>query len=147
MPGNRGVAYKGPGKVEVVDLEYPELMLKDGPGVNPANVGRQVPHGAILKSVSTNICCSDQHMVRGRARAPAGVVLGHEITGEGRRGGTRCGIHRTGDLCLLPFNIAERKQRRERSNRRGSRSQRTVLTKHSGALSIHAHDALRQAPS
>ena len=42
----------------------------------------QVPHGAILKIVSTNICGSDQHMVRGRTTAPAGLILGHEITGE-----------------------------------------------------------------
>ena len=40
------VAYMGPGKVEITDLDYPELVLKDGPGVNPANVGRKVPHGA-----------------------------------------------------------------------------------------------------
>jgi glutathione-independent formaldehyde dehydrogenase len=40
MSGNRGVVYTGPGKVEIADLDYPEFMLKDGPGVNPANVGR-----------------------------------------------------------------------------------------------------------
>jgi threonine dehydrogenase-like Zn-dependent dehydrogenase len=36
----------------------------------------------ILKVLSTNICGSDQHMVRGRTTAPSGLVLGHEITGE-----------------------------------------------------------------
>jgi hypothetical protein len=30
MPGNRGVAYMGPGKVEITDLNYPEFMLKTG---------------------------------------------------------------------------------------------------------------------
>jgi hypothetical protein len=39
MADNRGVAYMGPGKVEVHDIDFPELELKDGPGVNPANVG------------------------------------------------------------------------------------------------------------
>lgn len=39
-------------------------------------------HGVILKVVATNICGSDQHMVRGRTTAPSGLVLGHEITGE-----------------------------------------------------------------
>ena len=106
MAGNRGVAYMGPGKVEVVDLEYPELTLKDGPGVNPANVGRKVPHGAILKCVSTNICGSDQHMVRGRTTAPAGLVLGHEITGEVVEVGPDVEFIKTGDLCSVPFNIA-----------------------------------------
>lgn len=47
MAGNKAVAYVGPGKVEVLDTDYPTLELRDGPGVNPANVGRKVPHGAI----------------------------------------------------------------------------------------------------
>ena len=29
-----GVAYMGPGKVEVHDTDYPTLELRDGPGVN-----------------------------------------------------------------------------------------------------------------
>jgi threonine dehydrogenase-like Zn-dependent dehydrogenase len=33
-------------------------------GVNPANVGRKVPHGAILKYAATCICGSDQHMAQ-----------------------------------------------------------------------------------
>jgi glutathione-independent formaldehyde dehydrogenase len=80
MADNRGVAYMGTGKVEVHDIDFPTFELKDGPGVNPANVGREVPHGAILRCVSTNICGSDQHMVRGRTTAPEGLILGHEIT-------------------------------------------------------------------
>ena len=71
-----GLHTLGPGKVEVHDTDYPPLELRDGPGANPANVGRKVPHGAILKCVATNICGSDQHMVRGRTTAPAGLVLG-----------------------------------------------------------------------
>ncbi|MFP5373183.1 MAG: formaldehyde dehydrogenase, glutathione-independent, partial [Actinomycetes bacterium] len=41
MAGNKGVAYVGPGKVEVQDIPYPKLELQDGPGVNPANIGRK----------------------------------------------------------------------------------------------------------
>ncbi len=106
MAGNRAVAYKGPGVVEVVDTEYPEFELKDGPGVNPANVGRKVPHGAILRTVSTNICGSDQHMVRGRTTAPEGLILGHEITGEVVEVGTDVEFVKVGDICSVPFNIA-----------------------------------------
>ena len=106
MSGNRAVAYKGPGEVEVVDTDYPEFELKDGPGVNPANVGRKVPHGAILKTVSTNICGSDQHMVRGRTTAPAGLVLGHEITGEVVEVGPDVEFVKVGDIVSVPFNIA-----------------------------------------
>jgi threonine dehydrogenase-like Zn-dependent dehydrogenase len=37
--------------------------------------GRKINHAVILKIVSTNICGSDQHMVRGRTSAPAGPRL------------------------------------------------------------------------
>lgn len=106
MAENRGVAYAGPGRVEVVDMDYPTFELKDGPGVNPANVGRPVRHGAILKTVATNICGSDQHMVRGRTTAPEGLVLGHEITGEVVETGPDVEFIKVGDLVSVPFNIA-----------------------------------------
>jgi glutathione-independent formaldehyde dehydrogenase len=106
MAGNRAVAYKGPGVVEVIDIDYPTFELKDGPGVNPANVGRKVPHGAILKTVATNICGSDQHMVRGRTTAPADLVLGHEITGEVVEVGPGVEFIKVGDIVSVPFNIS-----------------------------------------
>jgi glutathione-independent formaldehyde dehydrogenase len=106
MADNRGVAYMGPGEVAVQDIDFPTFELKDGPGVNPANVGRKVPHGAILRIVSTNICGSDQHMVRGRTTAPEGLILGHEITGEVIECGPGVEFIKEGDLCSVPFNIA-----------------------------------------
>ncbi|WP_424535729.1 formaldehyde dehydrogenase, glutathione-independent [Sphaerisporangium viridialbum] len=106
MPGNKAVAYRGPGRVEVEDIGYPEFELKDGPGVNPANVGRKVPHGAIVKAVATNICGSDQHMVRGRTTAPKGLILGHEITGEVVELGPDVEFVKVGDLVSVPFNIS-----------------------------------------
>src|SRR4051794_10271936 len=106
MADNRGVAYMGPGKVEVQDIAYPTFELQDGPGVNPANVGRALPHAAILRIVATNICGSDQHMVRGRTTAPEGLILGHEITGEGIETGPGVEFIKTGDLVSVPFNIA-----------------------------------------
>jgi glutathione-independent formaldehyde dehydrogenase len=106
MAENRGVAYMGPGTVEVQDIDFPSFELKDGPGVNPANVGRKLPHGAILRIVSTNICGSDQHMVRGRTTAPEGLILGHEITGEVIEAGPGVEFIKEGDLCSVPFNIA-----------------------------------------
>ena len=106
MAGNRAVAYKGPGKVEVIDTPYPDFELHDGPGVNPANVGRRVDHGVILKTVSTNICGSDQHMVRGRTTAPKDLVLGHEITGEVVETGRDVEFIKKGDICSVPFNIS-----------------------------------------
>jgi glutathione-independent formaldehyde dehydrogenase len=106
MADNRGVAYMGPGKVEIHDTDFPTFELQDGPGVNPANVGRKLPHAAILKVVSTNICGSDQHMVRGRTTAPEGLILGHEITGEVIDIGPGVEFIKEGDLCSVPFNIA-----------------------------------------
>ncbi|MHA7181464.1 formaldehyde dehydrogenase, glutathione-independent [Arthrobacter sp. MDB2-24] len=106
MSGNRAVAYKGPGKVEVIDTDYPTFELKDGPGVNPANIGRKLNHGVILKTVTTNICGSDQHMVRGRTTAPSDLVLGHEITGEVVEVGPDVEFIKKGDICSVPFNIA-----------------------------------------
>jgi glutathione-independent formaldehyde dehydrogenase len=106
MADNRGVAYIEPGKVEVQNIDFPELELKDGPGVHPENVGRKTPHGVILRIVSTNICGSDQHMVRGRTTAPEGLILGHEITGEVIEAGPDVEFIKEGDLCSVPFNIA-----------------------------------------
>jgi glutathione-independent formaldehyde dehydrogenase len=96
MPENRGVAYMGPGKVEVQDIAYPELALGS----------RKTEHGAILKIVATNICGSDQHMVRGRTTAPEGLILGHEITGEVIETGRDVEFVKVGDLVSVPFNIA-----------------------------------------
>ena len=101
----KAVAYIEPMKVEIQDIEYPGLELKDGPGVHPANVGRQTPHGVILKLVATNICGSDQHMVRGRTTAPPGLILGHEITGEVVECGRDVEFIKVGDLVSVPFNI------------------------------------------
>jgi glutathione-independent formaldehyde dehydrogenase len=106
MADNRGVAYMGAGKVEVQDIAFPDFELKDGPGVNPANVGRKLPHAAILRVVATNICGSDQHMVRGRTTAPKGLILGHEITGEVIEVGPGVEFIKKGDLCSVPFNIS-----------------------------------------
>jgi glutathione-independent formaldehyde dehydrogenase len=97
MAGNRGVVYLGPGKVEVQSIDYPKLQ-------NPN--GRKAEHGVILKVVSTNICGSDQHMVRGRTTAPTGLVLGHEITGEVVEAGGDVEFIKVGDLCSVPFNVA-----------------------------------------
>ncbi len=98
MAGNRCVVYMGPGNVEVHDIGYPELALPEQ--------NRKCEHGVILRVVSTNICGSDQHMVRGRTTAPHGQTLGHEITGEVIEVGRDVEFIKKGDLCSVPFNIA-----------------------------------------
>ncbi len=97
MASNHGVVYLGPNHVEVQSIDYPKLE-------NPA--GKKIEHAVILKVVSTNICGSDQHMVRGRTTAPAGLVLGHEITGEIIEKGRDVEYLEIGDLVTVPFNVA-----------------------------------------
>src|SRR5579863_2359266 len=96
MASNRGVAYIKPGTVEIQSIDFPKLELGS----------RKCEHGVILKIVSTNICGSDQHMVRGRTTAPHGLILGHEITGEVLEAGRDVEFIKVGDLCSVPFNIA-----------------------------------------
>jgi glutathione-independent formaldehyde dehydrogenase len=96
MPSNRGLAYMGTGRVEVQSIDYPKLELGERP----------CQHGVILRIVATNICGSDQHMVRGRTTAPEGLILGHEITGEVIEAGRDVEFIRVGDLVSVPFNIA-----------------------------------------
>jgi glutathione-independent formaldehyde dehydrogenase len=96
MASNRGVAYIEPGKVEVQSIDFPKLALGN----------RKCEHGVILKIISTNICGSDQHMVRGRTTAPKGLILGHEITGEVAECGRDVEFIKKGDIVSVPFNIA-----------------------------------------
>jgi glutathione-independent formaldehyde dehydrogenase len=95
---NRGVAYIKPGEVKVESIDFPKLF-------DPARK-KKIEHGVILKIISTNICGSDQHMVRGRTTAPAGLVLGHEITGEVIETGRDVEFIKKGDIVSVPFNIA-----------------------------------------
>jgi glutathione-independent formaldehyde dehydrogenase len=97
MAENRGVVFLGQNKVEVQSIDFPRMQ-------NPA--GKKINHGVILKVVATNICGSDQHMVRGRTTAPTGMVLGHEITGEIIETGSDVEYLKVGDLVTVPFNVA-----------------------------------------
>jgi glutathione-independent formaldehyde dehydrogenase len=97
MASNRGVAYLGPGKVEVQSIDYPKFVAPNG---------KSIEHAVILKVVCTNICGSDQHMVRGRTTAPKGLILGHEITGEIIEKGKDVENLNVGDLVTVPFNVA-----------------------------------------
>ncbi|WP_330208345.1 MULTISPECIES: formaldehyde dehydrogenase, glutathione-independent [unclassified Pseudomonas] len=94
---NRGVVYRGAGEVDVQSIDYPKMQ-------DPR--GRKIEHAVILKVLSTNICGSDQHMVRGRTTANVGLVLGHEITGEVIEKGSGVEFLQIGDVVSVPFNVA-----------------------------------------
>ena len=129
MASNRGVAYMKPGEVEIQSIDYPKLALGS----------RKCEHGVILKIVSTNICGSDQHMVRGRTTAPPGIILGHEITGEVIEAGRDVEFLKVGDLVSVPFNIACGRCRncKERATEFASMSTRHGLERHT-VMSIWA---------
>ncbi|WP_050460950.1 formaldehyde dehydrogenase, glutathione-independent [Herbaspirillum autotrophicum] len=97
MAENRGVVYVRQGEVEVQAIPFPKLEAPNG---------KKIEHGVILKVITTNICGSDQHMVRGRTTAPSGLVLGHEITGEVIEAGRDVETLKKGDLVSVPFNVA-----------------------------------------
>jgi glutathione-independent formaldehyde dehydrogenase len=105
MSGNRVVVYQGPGKVSVETIDYPKLELPEDV-VSGLGIKKAAPHAVVLKLVSTNICGSDQHMVRGRTTAPVGQTLGHEITGEVVEAGDDVLFVKEGDIGSVPFNIA-----------------------------------------
>jgi glutathione-independent formaldehyde dehydrogenase len=105
MADNRIVVYKGPGEVAVEDTEYPKLEVPDEVA-SAMGMTTEAPHGVILEIVSTNICGSDQHMVRGRTTAPVGQTLGHEITGKVIEKGNDVQFIDVDDICSVPFNIA-----------------------------------------
>jgi glutathione-independent formaldehyde dehydrogenase len=98
MATNRGVAYIKQGVVEAQSIDFPKMV--------DATNGKQIDHGVILKIICTNICGSDQHMVRGRTTAPSGLILGHEITGEVIEAGRDVLFIKKGDIVSVPFNIA-----------------------------------------
>lgn len=98
MPANRGVVYISPKKLEVQDLDFPELV--------DATNGNKIEHGVVLKVIATNICGSDQHIYRGRFPVPSGEQLGHEVTGEVVEIGRDVLFLNKGDLVSVPFNVA-----------------------------------------
>lgn len=102
---NRIVVYKGPGEVAVESIDYPKLEIPTEVA-DHFGITRKAPHAVILKLVATNICGSDQHMVRGRTTAPVGQTLGHEITGEVVEAGEDVLFLKEGDIVSVPFNIA-----------------------------------------
>jgi glutathione-independent formaldehyde dehydrogenase len=103
--GNRIVVYKGPGQVAVETVDYPKLEVPQDVA-SAKGMSRKADHAVILRNVSTNICGSDQHMVRGPTTAPVGQTLGHEITGEVIEKGSDVQFLEVGDICSVPFNIA-----------------------------------------
>lgn len=64
-------------------------------------------HGVIVKILASNICGTDLHMYRGTIAEPhAGLIFGHENTGEIFELGSAVERFKVGDIVSVPFNIA-----------------------------------------
>ena len=107
MTDNRAVTYQGPMKVVVENIDYPTFELKDGPGVNPANVGRKVPHGAILQGRHhQHLRLRPAHGPRPHDR-PGGPGPRTRDHRRGHRDRPRTSSSsRSATSCSVPFNIA-----------------------------------------
>jgi len=102
---NKAAVYKGPGEVAVEEIEYPKLEVPEEVA-SAMGMSKEAPHGVILEVVSSGICSSDQHMVRGQTTTPIGQTLGHEVTGMVVEKGNDVQFIDVGDICSVPFNIA-----------------------------------------
>jgi len=86
--------------VAVEEVPYPTFVVDRGDWK-----GRQCNHGVIIKPITSAICGSDMHMVRGRAGATPGMQLGHEFTGEIVSVGPDVEYLQIGDWVSCPFNV------------------------------------------
>ncbi len=87
----KAVVYKGPGQVEVQEVDDPRI---------------EAPSDVVVKLTSTAICGSDLHMYEGRTAAETGIVFGHENMGVVAEVGPGVTTVREGDRVVLPFNVA-----------------------------------------
>lgn len=98
MPtANRAITFLEPHKMALQEQDYPKLQDPQG---------RKIEHAVILKIVTTNICGSDLHIYNGRFAAPAGMLMGHENTGEVVEVGSHVERVKVGDICSVPFNVS-----------------------------------------
>ncbi|HZZ63665.1 MAG TPA: glutathione-independent formaldehyde dehydrogenase [Roseiarcus sp.] len=87
----KGLVYRGPRQVEIVDVPDPKIEKEtDG----------------LVRITTTNICGSDLHMYEGRTSVEKGKVLGHENLGEVIAVGKAVDRIKVGDWVCLPFNVS-----------------------------------------
>ena len=107
MAGNKAVAYKGPGQVEVQDIDYPTFELKDGPGVNPANVGRKLPpRGDPQDRRDQHLRQRPAHGPRPHDRPARAWSSGTRSPARWSRSGRASSSSRSATSCSVPFNIS-----------------------------------------
>ena len=107
MAGNRGVAYMGPGKVEVQETEYPTFELKDGPGVTPTHVGRECHARRDPQDrLHQHLRLRPAHGARPHDGARGADPGPRDHRRGDREAGRDVEFIKKGDLVSVPFNIA-----------------------------------------
>jgi threonine dehydrogenase-like Zn-dependent dehydrogenase len=75
-------------KKKIMELPIKVRSRINGDRLSKTSFGRsKCEHGVIQKIVASNICGSDQHMVRGRTTAEKGLVLDMKRAGEAQECG------------------------------------------------------------
>ena len=95
MADNRAVVSMGPGRVEVLGVEYPMLALGN----------RKLRHGVVVRVLAAGVCEVDQALVHSPS-APRGMILGHELLGEVVELGRDVEFVKLGDLVSAPCTVA-----------------------------------------
>ena len=108
MADNRGVAYIGPGKVEVQDIDYPKLELQGrARACIPTTSAARLPHGVILQDrLDQHLRLRPAHGPRPHDRARGADPRPRDHR-RGDRGRARTSSSsRRATSCSVPFNIA-----------------------------------------
>jgi glutathione-independent formaldehyde dehydrogenase len=100
---NRTLVATKEGGVRIEERDYSGLVLRSGPGYNPARAGETVTHGVVIKPVTTCICGSDQHLL---GAVPDGTAMGHELTGIVVEAGDAVQFTKVGELVSVAMNTS-----------------------------------------
>ena len=107
MSGNRAVAYKGPGVVEVIDTAYPELRTEGRAGSQPrqrrpqgARTGSSCGPSRPTSAAPTSTWCAAAPPL------PQGWCSGTRSPARSSRAGPDVEFIKIGDIVSVPFNIA-----------------------------------------
>ena len=99
MASNHGVAYLGPGKVEV---QIDRLSRSSSDPVRQGDPSRRHPEGRLARTSAARTST----WFAAAPRPRRGSILGHEITGEVIEKGKDVEFLEIGDLVTVPFNVA-----------------------------------------
>ena len=100
MEGNKAVAYKGPGKVEVIDIDYPTFELRTGPAsTRPTWAGRSRTGRSSRRSPPTSAAPTSTWSAGGPPPGEPGARATRSPA-RSSRSGPDVEFIKVGDICL-----------------------------------------------